>query len=303
MKLTYLATAALAVALGLPALSLPNMAQAQNYQPYNSGYQDSNSNDYDGYCYARMHNAQTNGAVVGAVAGGAIGGTFSDTHHKGVGTAAGAVIGGLIGNQVGKSSVTCYNGDYYSYQSGYYAPPPAPDGYETVYFRDRPGGDYYQHYHTDRPAYAYDSGQSGYVTDNGAPGFTHYQNPPSAYQNNDGSDDSDTPPPPPPPSNYDNGYSGQPYHHYDDNSGYNSSSGNGDDQSYHDGYAHPHYAVAGWQDDQGIWHNGRPRAVGWQDDNGNWHTGQVVAYGWRDSQGGWHEESSSYQSSSYTSGN
>ena len=274
MKLTYVATVALAIALGLPA-----MAQAQNYQPYNSGYQNNNTNDYDGYCYARKKNAQTNGTVIGAVAGGAIGGTFSDTRHKGVGTVAGAVIGGVIGNQVGKSSVTCYNGDYYSYQSGYYAPPPPPQGYETVYFRDRPGSNYYRNYHTSRPVYA---------SDNGAPGFTHYPD------QNDGYDDSDTPPPPPPPSNYDNG--NQPYHHYSDNSG-----GYNDDSNYQDGYAQPHYAMAGWQDDQGIWHNGRPRAVGWQDDNGNWHVGQVVAYGWRDSQGGWHEESSSYQSSSYSS--
>ena len=292
MKLTYLATAAIALALGLPSL-----AQAQNYQSYNSGYQDS-SNSYDGYCYARKKNAQTTGTVVGAVAGGAIGGTFSDTRHKGVGTAAGAVIGGLIGNQVGKSSVTCYNGDYYSYQSGYYTPPAAPDGYETVYFRNRPGSDYYSHYHSDRPGYAQND---GYVTDNGAPGFTHYQN------NNDGYDDSDTPPPPPPPSNYDNGYHDQqPYHHYNDNSGYYSSSSSStytNDQNYQDGYNHSNYAVAGWRDDQGIWHNGRPRAVGWQDDNGNWHVGQVTAYGYRDSHGGWHEQSSSYQTSTYSSGN
>ena len=281
MKLIYLATAAMAIALGLPAL-----AHAQNYQPYNSGYQDSNSNDYDGYCYARKHNAQTNGTVIGAVAGGAIGGTFSDTRHKGVGTVAGAVLGGVIGNQVGKSSVTCYNGDYYSYQSGYYAPPPPPVGYETVYFRDRPGSNYYQHYHTSPPVYAGDSGQ---------PGFT--------YDSSQGHDQNDgyysDAPPPPPPSTYDNG---QPYHHYGDNSGDGSNGYNdNDDSSYSDGYADPHYAAAGFRDEQGVWHDGRPRAVGWQDQYGTWHVGQVTAYGWRDARGGWHEQSSSYQSSSYSS--
>ncbi|MGZ3305872.1 MAG: hypothetical protein ACXU8U_08420, partial [Asticcacaulis sp.] len=45
----------------------------------------------------------------------------------------------------------------------------------------------------------------------------------------------------------------------------------------------------GWQDDDGRWHYGRPRAIGWQDDDGNWHPGVVVRYGWRDRDGQWRE--------------
>jgi hypothetical protein len=47
--------------------------------------------------------------------------------------------------------------------------------------------------------------------------------------------------------------------------------------------------AAGWRDDLGQWHLGRPAALGWRDEAGDWHEGQVAAYGWQDDQGDWHE--------------
>ena len=110
------------------ALILPAVAAAQNY---------------DGYCYQKKHDAGTNGAVAGAVVGGVIGSNVAAKHHRDSGTVAGAIIGGLIGHNAGKSSVKCYNGDYYAYEGSYYSPPPAPDGYSTVYYNSRPSSDYY----------------------------------------------------------------------------------------------------------------------------------------------------------------
>jgi len=54
------------------------------------------------------------------------------------------------------------NGAYYSYESsGYYTPPPAPDGYQVVYFNERPDRNYYSQVYTNRP-YAYNYSNSYY---------------------------------------------------------------------------------------------------------------------------------------------
>ncbi len=223
--------------------------------------------------------------MIGAVVGGAAGGTVSDTRHKGVGTVAGAVIGGLIGSQVGKSSVKCYNGEYYAYSGHYYTPPAPPEGYQTLYFRDRPTEGYYDRVVSGPPSYGdgYGDQSNGGYASQPAP-YHHYGD------NSSGG------------SAYDNGASGGQYSSSDHgNSGQYSTQYDNDHsgQPYNNGYANTQ--SEGFRDDQGVWHSGHPRAIGWQDDNGQWHTGEVVAYGWRDRQGGWHEESQSQSSSSYRS--
>lgn len=104
---------------------------------------------YDGYCYAKKKDAQRNGTVIGAVIGGLIGSQVSK-HERGLGTVGGAVIGGVIGNNAGKSSVQCYNGEYYAYQGRYYDPPRPPAGYTVMYFQHRPPNSYYRNVYYDR---------------------------------------------------------------------------------------------------------------------------------------------------------
>ncbi|ESQ82889.1 hypothetical protein AEAC466_15375 [Asticcacaulis sp. AC466] len=127
------------------AFGLPMAASAQQYDV----------RQYDGYCYAKKKDAQRNGTIIGAVIGGLVGSQVSK-HERGLGTVGGAVIGGAIGNSAGKSSVKCYNGEYYSYQGAYYDPAPPPAGYSVVYYKERPPQGYYQkvyydRYHHERP--------------------------------------------------------------------------------------------------------------------------------------------------------
>jgi len=142
-------TALIALAAGL--MAAPAVVHAQDR--------------YDGYCYMRKHDARTNGAVIGAVAGGALGGTVANTHNKGVGTVLGAAVGAAVGANVGADSVKCYNGEYHSFERSNYAPPPPPEGYETIYYHERPDETYYSRveYQT-APAYGYDNG--GYAQNN-----------------------------------------------------------------------------------------------------------------------------------------
>ena len=147
MKTTF----KMGLVIGLAAgLMIPGLASAQ----------DRDLRSYDGYCYAKKKDAQTNGTVIGAVIGGLVGSQISK-NERGLGTVGGAVVGGVIGNNVGKSSVKCYNGEYYSYQGAYYDPAPPPSGYTVVYYKERPPQDRYQHVYYDRyrhttpPPYAY----------------------------------------------------------------------------------------------------------------------------------------------------
>jgi len=98
---------------------------------------------YDGYCYQRQAHAQTTGTIVGAVAGALIGNSVSHRWNRGSNTIGGAMVGGMLGSAVGRDSVKCYQGAYYAYDDGYYAPPPPPRGYVTVYFGSRPSYGYY----------------------------------------------------------------------------------------------------------------------------------------------------------------
>ncbi|MGA9659801.1 MAG: glycine zipper 2TM domain-containing protein [Asticcacaulis sp.] len=168
MRQTPLVRAGLMLALGC-FVAAPNLAAAQ----------DRDLRNYDGYCYAKKKDAQTNGTVIGAVLGGLIGSQVSK-NERGLGTAGGAVIGGVIGNNVGKNSVKCYNGEYYSYQGSYYDPAPAPSGYSVVYYKDRPANDRYDHvyydryHHTSPPPYNY--GEAWRKDDNN----------PNGWRDNDG---------------------------------------------------------------------------------------------------------------------
>jgi len=241
-------TALIALAAGL--MAAPAVVHAQDR--------------YDGYCYMRKHDARTNGAVIGAVAGGALGGTVANTHNKGVGTVLGAAVGAAVGANVGADSVKCYNGEYHSFERSNYAPPPPPEGYETIYYHERPDETYYSRveYQT-APAYGYDNG--GYAQNN-----VQYQGyaPQPTY--------SDAPPPPQPT------YSDAPPSY--------AQPAPAPAQDYGDNGYRQDQAVQGFRDENGYWHRGQPRAVGWQDETGNWHEGRVVAYGWRDSDGHWHED-------------
>ncbi|MDI7774408.1 glycine zipper 2TM domain-containing protein [Asticcacaulis sp. EMRT-3] len=134
--------AALALGLGA-ALVMPSLASAQ----------DRDLRNYDGYCYAKKADAQRNGTVIGAVLGGLIGSQVSK-HERGLGAVGGAVLGGVIGNSAGKSSVKCYDGNYYAYQGHYYDPAPAPYGYTVVYWKSRPSSSHYSHVYYDRDRHA-----------------------------------------------------------------------------------------------------------------------------------------------------
>lgn len=140
MKLT--AGVALLLVLGAPVV-----ASAQD------------SNQYDGYCYAKESDAKQNGMIIGAIAGGLVGSQVSK-NERGLGAVAGAVAGGALGRQIGKSSVKCLNGEYYSYQNGAYSPAAAPDGYVPVYYKSRPDSTVYQtvYYNADGS-----NGRSGYA--------------------------------------------------------------------------------------------------------------------------------------------
>lgn len=131
-------------------VAIPGLAQAQRYEVRNS----------DGYCYMKQKDAKRNGAIVGAVAGGVLGSQVSK-NERGLGTVLGAVIGGAIGSNAGKSSVKCYNGEYYSYQGRYYDPPAGPSGYVPVFYEQRPPSAMYSQVYYDRdrhsgpPPYGY----------------------------------------------------------------------------------------------------------------------------------------------------
>lgn len=131
--------------------------QAHQDDQYNDDDDDYNSppptdyasQRYDGYCYTRKDQASATGAIAGAAIGGAIGNGASNRWDRGGNTIAGALVGAMLGSAVGRSSVECYGGEYYAYDSGYYAPPPPPVGYSVVYFDHRPsyGYRYVERYH------------------------------------------------------------------------------------------------------------------------------------------------------------
>jgi hypothetical protein len=156
MKIKLMAGVTLMLALGAPVV-----AAAQD------------SNQYDGYCYAKETDAKRNGLIIGAIAGGVVGSQVSK-NEKGLGTVIGAVAGGALGRQIGKSSVKCLNGEYYSYENGAYSPGPAPEGYVPVYYKTRPESTMYQNVYYDaqgpnaRDRYASNSGYNGgYANDSG----------------------------------------------------------------------------------------------------------------------------------------
>ncbi len=185
--------------------------------------------NYDGYCYAKKKADAKTGTIVGAIIGGAIGSQVSK-NERGLGTVGGAVVGGAVGNQVGKSSAKCMNGAYYSYQSGYYAPPPAPDGYQVVYYNARPDSSYYTQVYTNRP-YAYNNDSSGYYSDV-QPGAVNSDNYSYNYRgagSRDGWRDTNG-----------NWHLGKPSAY-----GWRDSDGN-----WHEGRVQSY----GWRDSQGAWH-------------------------------------------------
>lgn len=101
-KLNTLRSAAAATftvaALSLPALALPTLAHASDY---NNAYNSSRA------CKAQENEAKIVGAVLGAVLGGVIGSEVSGHGARTEGSAIGAVIGGLAGAGIADESVNC----------------------------------------------------------------------------------------------------------------------------------------------------------------------------------------------------
>ncbi|MDI7776127.1 glycine zipper 2TM domain-containing protein [Asticcacaulis sp. EMRT-3] len=184
---------ALLLALGLAAVAQPVLAQSAYDNP-NDGYPGAqpqfqrysgaqNTGDayeqgradqaraddgapaqgrhYDGYCYARKDQASATGAIAGAALGGVIANGASGRWDRGSNTVAGALLGAVLGSSVGRSSIDCYDGDYYPYDAGYYAPPPPPVGYSVVYFNSRPSYGYHYVYRSYGRGYGWDHGWGG----------------------------------------------------------------------------------------------------------------------------------------------
>ncbi|MBW8880849.1 MAG: glycine zipper 2TM domain-containing protein [Asticcacaulis sp.] len=229
-------------AAAILALGVTPAAQAQYAQ----------DTQYDGYCYAKKESAKNTGTAVGAVAGGLLGSQVSK-NERGLGAIVGAVAGGALGRTVAASTVKCLNGEYYSYESGYYTPMQPPEGYDVVYYKQRPSTNAYSvvYYDTARhtsPAYAYNGNNNG------------------GYNNG---------------SSYDNGY-GQPYqggaYQPSNNQAYNTGM-----QGWRDnkGAWHTGRPVAlGWKDSKGYWHEGQVATYGWKDNNGAWHEDTAPSYGY-----------------------
>jgi hypothetical protein len=96
---------ALKITILMSAFALPGSAMAQEHD----------LRGYDGYCYAKKHEAQKNGTIIGSVGGGLVGSQISN--ERGLGLVVGAVIGGVAGNKIGKAQTAkCWKGEYYSYQ-------------------------------------------------------------------------------------------------------------------------------------------------------------------------------------------
>ncbi len=218
---------AISTAIGLTMGAFAPAAFAQQ------GYASASAETYDGYCYARKDQAKTTGTVVGAVAGGVLGSQVSK-NERGLGTVIGAIAGGAIGRSIAADGVKCLNGEYYSYQSGYYDPAPAPEGYQPVYYRSRPSSQTYStvYYDTQR----HTSSQ------------TYAQAQANAYNAPHASDNSAY-------GREDDRARSQPQGWKDSNGQWRS----GRPQAF------------GWQDNRGRWHVGQLQAYGWRDNRGDWH--------------------------------
>ncbi len=201
----------------------------------------------------------------------------------------------------------CYRGEYYVYTGRYVAAPQAPEGYVARYFTRRPDKAFYDRvYNASTLTENFDpNGDDRARNDYYNDSYNNDSN--RNYNRDDRRDDGRA---------YDRDsrveeYPADPYSRTDDRRptsdnntdqvGRYEQSAPSDDYARDsrgpdaDGYVAPYDArqsypeTEGWQDDQGAWHIGRPRAVGWQDDNGQWHEGQVQTYGRRDRNGEWHE--------------
>jgi len=92
-----------AVAMVLPAMTVPVAASAQGYHKKQKRYAYREWRGRDGRVYCRRSDGTT-GAVIGAV-GGALVGRTVDTHgERGTGTILGAVVGGLAGRQIDRDN-------------------------------------------------------------------------------------------------------------------------------------------------------------------------------------------------------
>ncbi len=228
-----------AAAASVLMLGAPVAALAQN-----------TSESYDGYCYAKKNNAKTTGTVVGAVAGGALGSQVSK-NERGLGAIVGAVAGGALGRTIASSTVKCLNGEYYSYQTSSYTPEVPPEGYNVVYYKQRPSTNAYSvvYYDTARhtsPTYAYNGNGNSYGQPYNGNGNGGSYNNGTSYNNGQQASNSGT-------------------------QGWKDNNGN-----WHTGRP----VALGWKDSQGRWHEGQIVSYGYKDTRGSWHEETAPSYGY-----------------------
>ena len=113
MRNTLIGLTALAVAI--PSMATPAMAQRHHNYQDNGRYERSYSRDYDrnGYYQGRTWRGQdgrtrcrrsdgTTGILIGAVGGALLGRTIDTRGDRSAGTLLGAIAGGLIGNEIAR---------------------------------------------------------------------------------------------------------------------------------------------------------------------------------------------------------
>ncbi len=129
-----------AMALGAAALTLGSgVAVSASADPV--PYSQTQSTNYDGYCYAKKSDLTKDDAVLGAAAGAIAGTLLGKKGDKVKSAAIGAAVGGAAGYVVSKNSKTkirCSKGKYFVYTKGYYEPNDPGRGYKTVFFEERP---------------------------------------------------------------------------------------------------------------------------------------------------------------------
>ncbi len=104
MKMLTTFRAATFATLAGAAISLPALAQANNYQAtdYNRGYYDPGQK-----CRSQENDAQIVGGLLGAVVGGVAGSQVSGNGARTEGSVIGAVLGGIAGAAIADESVDC----------------------------------------------------------------------------------------------------------------------------------------------------------------------------------------------------
>ncbi len=90
-------TAAIAVALAIPAIGAPTLASAQQYRSYGNGP----------LCGEQKQEAKREGTVAGALIGGALGAAVAGDGNRAEGALLGGTVGAFTGREVGRRNFRC----------------------------------------------------------------------------------------------------------------------------------------------------------------------------------------------------